>query len=229
MLDDGAAGDPRVLERAAEETWVLDRGSVIGEGDRTRRGELDQVGELAALPSASDRSDRQHSRTARRTPASDELGDEARRIDRGLGVGHGADRREPPVQGRLGAGLDRFGILESRLAQMCVEIDEARDDEVALRLERAPVDAHARSSKGAVAASRYKSAIRTATPFVTCVSMSERVPCATAASISTPSFIGPGCMTGAPGRMRATRSAVRPHTREYSRREGRSPDSWRSR
>src|SRR5439155_585491 len=91
---------------------------------------------------------------------------------------------------------------------------------------------HARSSTGVAVpapASRYNKAIRTATPFVTCASMSERVPCATAGSISIPSFIGPGCITGAPERIRATRSAVRPQTREYSRRDGRSPDAWRSR
>ena len=40
--------------------------------------------------------------------------------------------------------------------------------------------------------SRYRTAIRTATPFVTWGSITERGPSATAESISTPRFMGPG-------------------------------------
>src|SRR3989304_1845073 len=50
--------------------------------------------------------------------------------------------------------------------------------------------------------------MRTATPFVTCSSITDwRLP-ATAGEISTPSFMGPGCMTSAPGRAQASRSSV---------------------
>src|SRR4029078_12227191 len=48
-------------------------------------------------------------------------------------------------------------------------------------------------------ASRYSKAFRTATPFRTCSSISDRVPAATSGAISTPSLIGPGCMTSASG------------------------------
>src|SRR5262249_52429794 len=53
--------------------------------------------------------------------------------------------------------------------------------------------------------SRYSNAMRTATPLVTCVSMTDWAPRATRGSISTPSFIGPGCMINAPGLARARR------------------------
>jgi hypothetical protein len=44
-----------------------------------------------------------------------------------------------------------------------------------------------------------KSAMRTATPFVTCSTMTELDPSARLDSISMPRFIGPGCMTIAAG------------------------------
>ena len=58
-----------------------------------------------------------------------------------------------------------------------------------------------RSVTGAAAtpASRYSSAIRIATPFVTWSVMTDWAPAATSGAISTPSFIGPGCITSAPG------------------------------
>ena len=53
-------------------------------------------------------------------------------------------------------------------------------------------------------------AMRTAMPNVTCGRITERGPSATAESISTPRFIGPGCMTMASGLASASRSGVRP-------------------
>ncbi len=52
--------------------------------------------------------------------------------------------------------------------------------------------------------------MRTATPFVTCSVMTDAGPSATSAAISTPRFIGPGCMTSASLRSRAARSTVSP-------------------
>ncbi len=53
-------------------------------------------------------------------------------------------------------------------------------------------------------------AIRTAMPNVTCGRITERSPSATAESISTPRFIGPGCMTMTSGFARASFSCVSP-------------------
>ena len=53
-------------------------------------------------------------------------------------------------------------------------------------------------------------AMRTAMPNVTCGRMTERSPSATAESISTPRFIGPGCMTITSGFASASFSCVRP-------------------
>ena len=45
-------------------------------------------------------------------------------------------------------------------------------------------------------------------------------PSATSDAISTPRFIGPGCMTSTSGFARRTRSAVMPKTLKYSRSDG---------
>src|SRR5437867_3059798 len=201
--------------------------AVVGEGDRTCFGELDEIGELLAFATPRDRGDRPN--TCALGPAwraRVDLFHERGRVDRRIRVRHRTDRRESAMQRGVRAGRKGFRFLKARLTEVRMEVHEPR------HLDVSTFQLHARSSTGVAVpapASRYNKAIRTATPFVTCASMSERVPCATAGSISIPSFIGPGCITGAPERIRATRSAVRPQTREYSRRDGRSPDAWRSR
>ncbi len=58
-------------------------------------------------------------------------------------------------------------------------------------------------------ASRYKTAMRTATPLATCSVMALCGPSATPLLISTPRFIGPGCMTVTSGLHQASFSEVR--------------------
>src|SRR5207248_11469027 len=63
----------------------------------------------------------------------------------------------------------------------------------------------------------YRTAMRVTSPARTCVSISASAWSATRGSISTPRFIGPGCMTFCPGR---SRSGVTPHLDAYSRSDG---------
>src|SRR3989304_5834185 len=62
--------------------------------------------------------------------------------------------------------------------------------------------------------------MRTATPFVTCSSMVDCRERATAGDISTPSFMGPGGMTSAPGRGRARGAPFTPGRAAASREGG---------
>ena len=71
--------------------------------------------------------------------------------------------------------------------------------------------------------------MRIATPLVTCSSISDRSPCASPVLTSTPSFIGPGCISSAPGLACAIRPSFTCHRRMYSRRLGKKPRSCRSR
>ena len=62
--------------------------------------------------------------------------------------------------------------------------------------------------------------MRTATPFETCSRITENGPSATAESISTPRFIGPGCITITSPAARRRRSGVSPNSVKYSRTDG---------
>ena len=59
--------------------------------------------------------------------------------------------------------------------------------------------------------------MRVVTPLATCSTIIERAESATSAAISTPRFIGPGCMTMAWSGSRAMRAASSPYRRLYSR------------
>mgnify|MGYP003694353147 CR=1 FL=1 len=89
------------------------------------------------------------------------------------------------------------------------------DVEIARRIEDARVGEQDRAAlgdhhghrlrrRGPHAFGRFRdsassTAMRTATPISTCSRISDWAPSATAVSISTPRFIGPGCMTSASG------------------------------
>ena len=72
-------------------------------------------------------------------------------------------------------------------------IDQARVGEQ----DRAAIGQH--QAFGRLRASASSTAIRTATPISTCSRISDCAPSATIESISTPRFIGPGCITSASG------------------------------
>src|SRR6266850_1636953 len=61
-----------------------------------------------------------------------------------------------------------------------------------------------------VTAMDASTAMRTATPLLTCSRMTERGPSATSEAISTPRFMGPGCMTSTLGEASFTRFASKP-------------------
>src|SRR5262249_35249998 len=142
-------------------------------------------------------------------------------------------------------------VLVARLPQMRVEVDEARGEDQAARIDPLGVGgylrreaavgdrdvahlvraggrdghpslfeddalAHTDSPAPVPPSNRYSSAMRIAIPFVTCSSITEVGWSATSESISTPRFIGPGCMISAVSGSIAARSLVRPNRRAYS-------------
>ena len=70
--------------------------------------------------------------------------------------------------------------------------------------------------------------MRTATPLATCSRMTELDPSATSDAISTPRFIGPGCMMMASGAARRRRAMVMPKRWKYSRSDGKKWPRMRS-
>ena len=79
-----------------------------------------------------------------------------------------------------------------------VEIARGIDDAGVGEQDRAAVGQHVQAF-GRLRASASSTAIRTATPISTCSRISDCAPSATIESISTPRFIGPGCITSASG------------------------------
>ena len=63
----------------------------------------------------------------------------------------------------------------------------------------AAIGQHDLQAFGRLRASASSTAIRTATPISTCSRITDCAPSATMESISTPRFIGPGCITSASG------------------------------
>src|SRR2546426_11522499 len=121
--------------------------------------------------------------------------------------------------GRPEAGAKRgdFPVLNEDVRDL-VEAPARVDHAAALQEQRlhhsGPPDRFAASaSSGRPPANRYSTAIRTATPFVTCSRITLWGPSATRASISTPRFMGPGCMIVMGRAAFSSRSAVTPKTR----------------
>jgi hypothetical protein len=158
-------------------------------------------------------------------------------VERRVGVRRAGEAGD--AAGERGGHLrfERRLVLVARLAQARGEVDEARRDDQALGIDDAvglaafrrnlPVSdenvADAVLAAGWIddpsvldvkthqlPATMLITAMRTAMPKVTCGRITECGPSATVESISTPRFIGPGCMTIASRFASASFSAVRP-------------------
>ena len=188
------------------------------------------------------RADRVHVRLVERARAVLQHLDQARLVERRIGVGRAGEARDAAGARRVHLRLERRAVLEPRLAQAHRDVDQPRRDDEAARVDdavrvpavrrradrrdparrdverRDAVDAVARVDDAAVGdldlhqlpAIMLITAIRTAMPNVTCGRITERSPSATAESISTPRFIGPGCMTMTSGFASASLSCVSP-------------------
>src|SRR5271155_5776634 len=80
-----------------------------------------------------------------------------------------------------------------------VEIARGIDQAGVGKQDRAAIGQHDLYAFGRLRASASSTAMRTATPISTCSRISDWAPSATIESISTPRFIGPGCITSASG------------------------------
>src|SRR6266404_6333840 len=99
----------------------------------------------------------------------------------------------PTAAGNLAIGDEHVANLVEILGWIdeCSATEEHRLHSLSSRPRPLPPFA-ASASSGLPPASRYSTAILTATPFVTCSRITLCGPSATSESISTPRFIGPG-------------------------------------
>src|SRR5699024_1063828 len=110
----------------------------------------------------------------------------------GVQVDEAGQRDEPDGVDDLGAARSKPGTDRGDRAAVDADVHRFPAEWAALADE---VSGHRRVlSAGAPASNRYSTAIRTATPLVTCSVMTARGESAACAEISNPRFIGPGCM-----------------------------------
>ena len=126
----------RVLQRPAHQQRVLHAVAVVGEEPHAGGGQLGERGERPrrARPTVMHPAGSTSHSPARLALGAHEL-DHARRVLRRVGVRHRHDRGEPAERGGPAAGLDRLGLLVAGLAQVGVEVDEARRDDAAAGVE----------------------------------------------------------------------------------------------
>ena len=149
-----------VLEGPAHQLGVVDRGAVVAEGHRPGLDQLADLGQflpLAVLAHAGD--DEDVAVAGLGGLVADEL-DRALAVDGRVGVGHAGDRGEAAGQRRGRARLDRLVLLEARLAEVDVHVDQARGDDPARGVE------HFRPAVGA-RRRRRRSGRRRSSRFVT--------------------------------------------------------------
>jgi hypothetical protein len=244
VRDHRSPGRPRVLERAPHRLGRAHRPPIVGERDRARGGERHHLGECLALLAERHRGNGMHASPDRFTPASDHPLYAGDRVDHGAGVGHREHVGEAARGGRPRARLDRLlGDWPGSRRCTCTSTKPGASTAPSASMTRAArrsgvddatagagdVDAAAvfqcrapRMTIGSfmpppVPRTTRAPPARTATPFATWSSTTERVPSATSEAISTSRFKGPGCSTTAPGRMRETAfGREAPHARVFA-------------
>src|SRR5262245_45846960 len=132
MLDERQAQWRGVLHRQPHHAPAAHRPPIVGEGDRAGLGQFHHLGQLAPLLAARDRRDGPYPRRSLLRAVTYSI-KQRRRVEDGIGVGHAANRREAAARRRPRASGDRLLALVARLAQVRVEVHEARRDDPASR------------------------------------------------------------------------------------------------
>ncbi|MGY4417131.1 hypothetical protein ACVWW4_008867 [Bradyrhizobium sp. LB7.1] len=103
-----------------------------------------------------------------------------------------------PASSNAAAGLADGAVGDQDVAD-AVKIPGGIDDAGIGKQNGSSIDQHGHHAFGRLRASASSTAMRTATPISTCSRIRDCAPSATAVSISTPRFMGPGCITSASG------------------------------
>ena len=117
-----------VLQRAAHDQRVVDALPVVAEHPHLRaaRGHRAELGELRALQPDGDRADRDDVHQGGVAPEPPHLLDHPGGVGDRVGVGHRVHGGEAAERRGARAGRDGLGVLPARLAQVRVQVDQAR-------------------------------------------------------------------------------------------------------
>ncbi len=128
VLGDDSVERLDVLQGPTHEDCVADAPAVVGEDPDTGRrvGHRAELGEPLPREAHRHRTDRPDVDPAGAPAEPPHLLDDPGGVGDGRGVRHRVDGGEPAEGGRLRAGLDGLGVLPAGLAQVGVQVDEAR-------------------------------------------------------------------------------------------------------
>lgn len=130
VLGDDAAEGLHVLQGAPHDHGVVHALAVVGEDGDAGGGLVHgaQLGELLALQTDGDGADGLHVAVAGLLAQAPDLLDDTGGVGDREGVGHGEDGGVAAGGGGAGAGEDGLAVLAAGLAQVGVEVDEAREE-----------------------------------------------------------------------------------------------------
>ncbi len=126
VLEDDHAEGPGVLQGEPHHARGLDAVPVVGEDPDPCLGHLADVGERLPLQPARDRPGRVHLAQAGLVGERPNLGDHGHVVGDRVGVRHGAQGGEPPSGGGSRSRLDGLLVFGSGLAEVGVEVHQAR-------------------------------------------------------------------------------------------------------
>jgi hypothetical protein len=126
-----------VLQRSTHQHRVAHAMPVVGEDPHPRRGvrHRAELGQLLAGQTDGDRTHRVDVAVAALAAEAPHLLDDAGRVGDRIGVGHRMDRRVTTHRSRLGAGQHGFGVLAPGLAEVGVEVHQARQGDQPRRID----------------------------------------------------------------------------------------------
>ena len=138
MIHHRHADHARILHRAAHQLVILDAMPVVRDRDHARLRERTDRRQFFARQTFRNRAGRQNIHARHFRGAILDPRDRARAVRGRRRVRHADDRGETARRRRARAGFDRFLPAEARLAEMHVNIDQARRDDQSGRVDDSP-------------------------------------------------------------------------------------------
>jgi hypothetical protein len=134
MVGDDHAEARGVLESPSHDRGILDAVAVVGENLHAQRGHLCHRRQQPAFSADRYRASGPHV-AASALGQVEYVAHDRGRVRRRLGIRHGDDRGVAAERRRPSPGLDRLGFFGPGLPQMGVQVNQARGDDAAARVE----------------------------------------------------------------------------------------------
>ena len=248
----------RIFDHMAHKLMILNTFPVIGKRHDSGGFQSADARHLLSLQTFGDRAAGKHLDDAFRLSISPDVMDGSGVVRTRTCVRHGYNGGESACRRRQRSGVNGFRIRLAGLPQVDMQVNETGSENISRQVndfrifQRCGIGEHAilhtdvhdfvdiprgidhaRTFVNSLThfrhpATRNNTAMRTASPLVTCSRMTDCGPSASADASSTSRLIGPGCMIKASGLIYLRLSLSSPKTFAYSPVLGKNPLRWRS-